>query len=157
MNRCALAALFAALAVILFAEPARAQVDQCAAPANEVVAENCKPGSPPSEWDVSGAGDPSIQGFATDISVDQGQPVTFKVDTDAGDYRLDIYRMGWYGGDGARLVATVQPSATLPQSQAACTEDGATGLVDCGNWVDLSVMERPGRRGLGHLLRALGP
>ena len=134
MNRCALAALFAALAVILFAEPVRAQVDPCAAPANEVVAENCKPGSPPSEWDVSGAGDPSIQGFATDISVDQGQPVTFKVDTDAGDYRLDIYRMGWYGGDGARLVATVQPSATLPQSQAACTEDGATGLVDCGNW-----------------------
>ena len=160
MNRCALAALFAGLAVILFAEPARAQVDPCAAPANEVVAENCKPGSPPSEWDVSGAGDPSIQGFATDISVDQGQPVTFKVDTDAGDYRLDIYRMGWYGGDGARLVATVQPSATLPQSQAACTEDGATGLVDCGNWVTSASWSVPGDAVSGiyfaHLVREDG-
>src|SRR3712207_4925009 len=49
------------------------QSDPCAAPANEVVAENCKPGDPQSEWDVQGAGDPHIQGFATDISVNQGQ------------------------------------------------------------------------------------
>ena len=78
---------------------------------NPIVCENSKPGNPPSEWDVSGAGDSNIQGFATDISVDQGQTVHFKIDTPATDYRLDIYRMGYYGGDGARKVATVQPSA----------------------------------------------
>ena len=50
------------------------------------------------------------------------------------DYRLDIYRLGYYGGDGARKVATVQPSAALPQTQPACLTDAATGLVDCGNW-----------------------
>ena len=33
------------------------------------------------------------------------------------DYRLDIYRMGYYNGDGARQIDTVQPSAALPQSQ----------------------------------------
>ena len=78
---------------------------------------------------------PSIQGFATDISVDQGQTVHFKIDTDATDYRLDIYRLGYYGGDGARKVATVQPSAALPQNQPAClTTRPTTGLVDCGNW-----------------------
>src|SRR5688500_12357869 len=33
---------------------------------NEIVIENQKPGSPRSEWDVVGAGDPDIQGFATD-------------------------------------------------------------------------------------------
>jgi hypothetical protein len=33
--------------------------DPCATPANAVVAENCLAGNPPSEWDVSGAGDPS--------------------------------------------------------------------------------------------------
>jgi hypothetical protein len=42
--------------------------------------------------------------------------------------------MGYYGGMGARLVATVVPSATLPQSQPACLTGSATGLVDCGNW-----------------------
>ena len=55
---------------------------------------------------------PSIQGFATDISVDQGQTVDFKIDTDSTDYRIDIYRLGYYGGLGARKVATIQPTAT---------------------------------------------
>ncbi len=31
-------------------------------------------------------------------------------------------------------MATVQPSATLPQGQPACLSDPTTGLVDCGNW-----------------------
>jgi hypothetical protein len=133
-------AALAALAVMLFADPVRAQT--CAAPANEIVAENCRPGTPASEWDVSGAGDASIQGFTTDISVGRGGPVTFKVDTDAGDYRIDIYRMGWYGGDGARLVATVQPSGA--QDQPPCEEDAATGLVDCGNWAPSASWSVPG-------------
>ena len=80
------------------------------------------------------SGDPSIQGFATDISVNRGQTVSFKVDTNATDYRFDIYRLGYYGGLGARKIATVTPSATLPQSQPACLNDAATGLIDCGNW-----------------------
>jgi len=46
---------------------------------NEIVSENQLPGSPASEWDVSGAGDPTIQGFATDVSVDQGGTITFKI------------------------------------------------------------------------------
>ena len=77
---------------------------------------------------------PGIQGFATEISVNQGETVHFKIDTDADDYRLDIYRMGYYGGMGARKVATVQPSAPLPQNQPACLTDPSTGLIDCGNW-----------------------
>ncbi|HUL97991.1 MAG TPA: N,N-dimethylformamidase beta subunit family domain-containing protein [Mycobacterium sp.] len=106
----------------------------CAAPANAIVAENCLAGNPASEWDVSGAGDATIQGFATDISVNKGGTVSFKVQTDATSYRLDIYRMGYYGGMGARKVTTITPSATLPQSQPACLTDATTGLVDCGNW-----------------------
>jgi len=107
----------------------------CASPPNAIVAENCQPGQ--TGWDVSGgdaAGDTSIQGFATDLSVNQGGTVTFKVDTTAKAYQLDIYRMGYYGGAGARKVATVLPSATLPQAQPACLTDNATGLLDCGNW-----------------------
>ncbi len=135
-----LGAFLGALAILLFISPhARAQeADPCAAPANEVVAENCKQGDPASEWDVQGSGDPSIQGFATDMSVDQGETVQFKVKTDATDYRLDIYRMGYYDGDGAREVATVQPSATLPQDQPNCLNEQSTGLIDCGNW-DISA------------------
>jgi len=111
-----------------------AQGDPCESPANEIVAENCKPGSPPIEWDIDTAGDPSIQGFATEISIDQGQTVFFKIKTDSTDYRLDIYRMSYYGGMGARLVDTLEPSATLPLEQPECLNDPATRLFDCGNW-----------------------
>ena len=106
----------------------------CSAPANAIVAENCQPGSPPAEWEITGAGSRSIQGFATDISVNRGASVSFKVQTDALDYRLDIYRMGFYGGLGARKVDTIRPDVPLPQSQPACLTEPATGLVDCGNW-----------------------
>jgi VCBS repeat-containing protein len=108
----------------------------CDAPANEIVAENCQPGTPSLQWDVSGAGSDNIQGFATDISVNKGQTVRFKVKTDSPDYRLDIYRMGYYNDMGARLIATVQPSASLPQTQPACLNDATTGLIDCGNWAE---------------------
>lgn len=101
---------------------------------NAIVCENEKPGTPPSVWDINGAGDPSIQGFATNISVIPGQVQQFKIDTNASNYTIDIYRMGYYGGAGARNVASITPSATLPQSQPACLTDAATGLFDCVNW-----------------------
>src|SRR5690348_14989980 len=106
----------------------------CTAPANAIEAENCLTGTSQSIWDVSGAGDPSIQGFATDISVNVGQTISFKINTDATAYTIDIYRMGYYRGAGARLVTSIQPSATLPQIQPSCLSDTSTGLVDCGNW-----------------------
>ncbi|MBV8887353.1 MAG: hypothetical protein JO235_25620, partial [Chroococcidiopsidaceae cyanobacterium CP_BM_RX_35] len=104
----------------------------CDSPANAIVAENCLEGN--SDWDISGDGDPSIQGFATDISFQPGETVSFKVKTDATSYRLDIYRLGYYGGAGARYVETVQPLPPLPQTQDNCLLDETTELVDCGNW-----------------------
>src|SRR2546430_6207372 len=47
---------------------------------------------------------------------------------------IDIFRMGYYGGLGARKVATIVPSVPLPQTQPVCATDNATGLVDCGTW-----------------------
>ncbi len=121
-----LGALVCVAGVLLAASRASAQ--------NEIVLENELPGNPSSEWDISGAGDESIQGFATDISVNHGETIEFKIDTDAASYRIDIYRLGWYGGDGARFVATVLPSATLPQIQPEGIHDPQTRLLDCGNW-----------------------
>jgi len=44
---------------------------------NTISIENQLPGNPPSEWDIAGAGDPTIQGFATDISAAPGDTVHF--------------------------------------------------------------------------------
>src|SRR4051794_21048377 len=121
------------LAFVALSRTAQA-ADPCAPPVTKPIAcENTKTGNPESEWGVSGSGSSSIQGFATDISANLGQRVNFKVKTSARSYQLDIYRMGYYGGMGARKVATVQPSV-VPQTQPSCKTQSATGLVDCGNW-----------------------
>ncbi len=122
--------------VFIFSSPAWAS---CSAPGNAIEAENCLTGTPQSTWDVgtppsNGTGDPTIQGFGDNISVNVGQTINFKIDTDATSYRLDIYRMGYYQGNGARLVTTIQPSAKLPQNQPNCLTNSNLGLYDCGNW-----------------------
>src|SRR6266403_1504625 len=106
----------------------------CTAPKNAIEAENCLPGNPVSAWYVDGAGSPNIQGFTTDISVNVAQTVFFKIATNATAYRIDIYRLGYYQGNGARLVTSVSPSVPLPQVQPACLKNTSTGLTDCGNW-----------------------
>jgi hypothetical protein len=106
----------------------------CESPANAIEAENCRAGNPPSEWDVSGSGDSNLQGFATDISVNRGGTVSFKVDTTGSAYRIDIYRLGYYNGLGARKIATIPNASTVKTNQPACLTDATTGLVDCGTW-----------------------
>ncbi|WP_231510171.1 N,N-dimethylformamidase beta subunit family domain-containing protein, partial [Streptosporangium roseum] len=68
------------------------------------------------------------------MSVNKGETLQFKVKTTATDYRLDIYRVGYYGGMGARQITTIEPSAALPQTQPTCLGNTTTGLIDCGNW-----------------------
>ena len=95
-------------------------VDPCAAPVNAIVCENSKPGNPKGEWDLPGAwpqyGDLNILGVVAELSVTAGETVHFKVNRSAAAYRIDIYRLGYYAGLGARKVATVRPSVSLPQT-----------------------------------------
>lgn len=132
----ALIGLLASLVVVLpsTATPAVAAGDPCGAGGNPISCENSKTGSPASEWDIDGAGDSDIQGFSTDISVNVGGTIQFKVNTTASAYNIDVYRTGYYGGLGARKIASVVPSAALPQRQPACITDASVELYDCGNW-----------------------
>ena len=78
-----------------------------------------------------GSNDSYIQGFADPFSVNVGGSINFKIQTAASSYSIDIYRMGYYGGDGARLITSIPATA---QNQPACNTNTVTGLVDCGNW-----------------------
>ncbi len=130
----------------------------CSAPANPIEAENCLPGSPPSQWDIDGNGDLSIQGFATEMSVNVGGTVFFKINTNAHAYTIDIYRLGYYGGNGARLIKSITPSVQLPQNQPACLQDSTIGLTDCGNWATSASWQVPSNATSGvyfaHLIRS---
>ena len=118
--------------------PCPTVTDPLATAPNAIVCENRQPGTPDTGWDIVGAGASNIQGFATDISVNHGTTVSFKINvTDGAAYHLDIYRLGYYGGMGARNVARVPATGSLNGiiQPAACLTDASTGLVDCGNWV----------------------
>jgi len=102
---------------------------------NAIVLENQKQGSPESEWALKGGvGDTNIQGFATNISVNHGDTIDFKIATDSTKYRLDIYRIGYYGGAGARKVDSIEKTLTTAQVQPHPIVDYSVGLIDCGNW-----------------------
>ncbi|MDQ0925750.1 hypothetical protein QF038_004258 [Pseudarthrobacter sp. W1I19] len=113
-----------------------AHADACTPPvASAVACENSLPGTPNSDWEVTGSGDSSIQGFGTAMSVNLGESISFKIKTTASAYRIDILRFGYYQGNGARKIAASIPlTAKLPQAQPACLTQSGTGLVDCGNW-----------------------
>src|SRR6185503_3717903 len=100
---------------------------------NAIVTENANAGNPISEWGVPNFRDNSIAGFSTKMSLNRGQTVRFKINVQsAATFTLKIYRIGYYGGNGARLVAnlgtkngTIQPNGNYNSS---------TGELDCSNW-----------------------
>ncbi len=101
---------------------------------NPIPAENLLTGSPASEWDISGYGDPTIQGFATQLSINTGGTVEFKVDVDpAVNYSIRIYRLGYYDGLGARLVQDLGSSFS-GVAQPDPLYDNTTGRTYCTNW-----------------------
>ena len=103
---------------------------------NKIVTENLNPGTPQSVWAIHGSianqGDSQIEGFATQISTNAGQTVSFKIDTASSGYTLDIYRLGYYGGNGARLITTMHHSGA--DNQPNPIFNSATNTVDAGNW-----------------------
>ena len=122
-------------------------------PVNPIVVENQLPGNPASEWDIADTGDgtfkmgdPDIQGFATNISANLDETISFKIklNTQPIPYRIDIYRLGYYGGSGARKVDTVNPApAAFSQNQPDCLFNAVTGLIDCGNWTESASWHIP--------------
>ncbi|HZC51849.1 MAG TPA: N,N-dimethylformamidase beta subunit family domain-containing protein, partial [Mycobacterium sp.] len=127
-----------AASLIVVAQPGRAAASgsPCGASINPIVCENSQTSGVTSQsvWDVKGAGDSSIQGFTTDISANTGGTVTFKIKTAATRYTIDIYRLGYYNGNGARRQAATITVNNSARNQPACRFDSKTSLVDCGNW-----------------------
>jgi hypothetical protein len=78
--------------------------------------ENAKPGT--RDWMLSNTRiDPAtkyrcpwIEGYCSHTSVKAGDQVSFHVSTNpASPFRIDIYRMGFYGGAGGRLMQSLGP------------------------------------------------
>jgi hypothetical protein len=73
----------------------------------------------------------SIEGYAWATSVTAGNILSFSVSTTAPYFTIDVYRLGWYQGAGARLIKTI--SNTPGKFYAMPRMDSQTGLIN-PNW-----------------------
>jgi hypothetical protein len=110
-----------------------------AAPANPTQTENSRPGS--SNWALSNpATNHEIEGYASLTSVASGGQISLFVNTADPTYTMDIFRMGWYNGAGARLV---MGGISLPGiRQPAPIPAPTTGLIEC-NWSNPYLLTIP--------------
>jgi hypothetical protein len=95
--------------------------------------ENAKPGTdwlPTNDGTSFGAG--VVDVYPARWSITRGETVRLKVRSTTG-YSLHVYRLGWYGGAGAREVATRTGLSTDPQPYPSADED--TGSTAAG-WHD---------------------
>jgi hypothetical protein len=121
-----------------------------AAPLNPIQKENAKPGS--TDWQLTrvrldrtdGYRSPGIEGYCSKQSVAAGEPIEIKVSTDPpAKFKIEIFRTGYYGGRGARLMTTLgpfqgkhQPIPDIgPRSVRECRWDTSTTLVIPKDWL----------------------
>jgi hypothetical protein len=102
-----------------------------------VRAENQRPGT--RDWMLQKTGIdpetkyrcPRIEGYCSHRSVRAGETLSFQVSTrPASNFTIDIYRMGYYGGAGARLVRRLGTLPGVPQTDPPI---GLKRRRDC-NW-----------------------
>lgn len=80
--------------------------------AGPIAEENQRPGTG-NWWPERHAPPRGVEGYTTQVSARPGEWVELCVSTrPAARYRVDIYRLGWYGGDGGRLVRPSPGTAT---------------------------------------------
>ena len=98
-----------------------------------------------------------IEGFATDMSVNAGARVDFKINVNGGagsDYIVEIFRLGYYGGSGAGKICPVDEHQR--HGPAGCARRRLDApLVDAGNWSVTDGWNMPGRAVSGVYLARL--
>ena len=94
-----------------------------------VAEENRRPGT--TAWKIHDSRG-SIHGFASEVYVRSGQTVTLYVSTAATTFRAETFRMGYYQGEGARLVW--QSAELAGAAQRPCPVTATINMVSCDNW-----------------------
>ncbi|MCF7765111.1 MAG: hypothetical protein K9N62_15700 [Verrucomicrobia bacterium] len=84
---------------------------------------------------------PTIEGYCSRQSLAAGETIQFHVSCNpASPFRIDLYRLGYYGGSGGRHVASLGPFPGVPQADP---EEGEKRLRDCA-WDACTEFTIPG-------------
>jgi hypothetical protein len=97
---------------------------------NAIVLENQKAGT--TAWKITNlATNNEIAGYGDATSINKGQVLNLKISlVQAGQYRLDVYRLGYYDGKGGRLITSVTDLNGVTQGSPTIT-NASTNLVEC--------------------------
>ncbi|WP_218825141.1 N,N-dimethylformamidase beta subunit family domain-containing protein [Streptosporangium subroseum] len=133
------------------ATPAAVPSTARAAPAGSPTSvENARKGNP--RWRTRRPGaEHEIEGFADRVSVLPGESFRLYVSTTAARYTVRAFRVGWYGGAGARKVWESEP---LPGRRQAPPETiAATRTVTAAHWKPGPAVDTSGWPEGSYLLR----
>ncbi|MCE2700548.1 MAG: Ig domain-containing protein group 1 domain-containing protein [Anabaena sp. 49633_E8] len=99
---------------------------------NAIVVENEKTGT--TAWQISNlASNNEIAGYGDATSINKGQALNLKISlAQSGQYSIDVYRLGYYGGTGGRLITSVTGLNGVVQASPTIT-NASTKLVEW-NW-----------------------
>lgn len=126
-----------------------------------IAEENALPGAP--DWglrrvEVAGGRSRAIEGWCWPPSAAPGESVEFFVSAAPhGPFSVTIFRLGYYGGAGARRLAELGPLAGMPQPDPApgphgereCVWDSAFVLPIAEDWVSGVYLARLTRQDTG--------
>jgi len=117
-----------------------------------IVAENARTGT--AWWVVPPGASGTIEGYADHVSVQVGEVVTLHVSSSAPSFHVEAYRMGYYQGIGARLIAT---SPTVPGvTQPPPALIAPTNTVECSWTPSLQLTVDPTWPPGAYLLKLVG-
>jgi hypothetical protein len=106
---------------------------------NLIIWENQKNGT--TDWQLTNpAIKREIEGYASLTSVNRGDEIKFFVNTKEPSYRINFFRMGWYGGDGGREI--IEEINRIAVKQPLPIVNQETGLIEC-NWHDPYTLKIP--------------
>jgi PKD repeat protein len=134
-----LVALAATCGLSMLTLPARAEAAVSCPNTNPVVNENNCMGAGTTSNELSHYSE-SIGGFSTKTSYNLGENVQLKIGTSAASFpgtkaNIAVYRIGYYGGTGARLIAAAGSSNVSINNTEQCNPMNAeTGELSCANW-----------------------
>ncbi len=136
-----LASLIAGCILLMCGVPARAAAAVTCPNANPVVNENNCMGEGTTENQSALENySEDIGGFSTQSSYQLGENIPLKIGTDLPSFpgtsiNIAIYRIGYYGGDGARLISSAGASNVSVNNSFECNpRNPTTGELSCSNW-----------------------
>src|SRR5262249_19667777 len=124
---------------------------------NPIQAENAQGGT--TAWQTPDEDGPAIDAYGSEVTAAAGGTIHLHVSLPPSSrFHIEVYRLGWYGGAGGRLLACIPTNCDDSRSgrPQAAGQPGAGGIVQAG-WPVTDTLTIPSARTTRYLVIPLPP